>query len=319
MKNLILKIFILGLLVIFSFILIIIFSPPDRNGYLSAIIDKHKLLESIKQPRLIFVGGSNLALGLDSSKIEKELKIPVVNMGLHAGLGLKYMLEDIKSYLKQGDILVIIPEYEHFYSGFGNGDGTLNEALRLYPKNVKYLNFEQYKKLIINFPQFIRKSLQIDLRNIGEKILNRSLREEGNSRKAFNQNGDYIGHLNVKDLNKHIPNTNLIIISKNTKIDNGMISFLNNFKVYATEKSISIYYIFPCIPDGVYKNNKNEIIEFYNYLKSNINITIISNPGNYVFQNDNFFDTVYHLNIFGRAERTKRIVNDLKKVLKISK
>lgn len=73
-------------------------------------------------PRIIFVGGSNLAFGLDSQRIKDSLNINVINYGLHAGIGLKYMVDDISTYARKGDIIVFAPEYSHFYSGLAYGE-----------------------------------------------------------------------------------------------------------------------------------------------------------------------------------------------------
>ena len=63
----------------------------EQDGYLQAYNKKCQLLEDTPSPRIIFVGGSNLAFGLDSQRIKDSLNINVINYGLHAGIGLKYM------------------------------------------------------------------------------------------------------------------------------------------------------------------------------------------------------------------------------------
>lgn len=64
----------------------------EQDGYLQAYNKKCQLLEDTPSPRIIFVGGSNLAFGLDSQRIKDSLNINVINYGLHAGIGLKYMM-----------------------------------------------------------------------------------------------------------------------------------------------------------------------------------------------------------------------------------
>ena len=51
--------------------------------------------------------------------VQTHFGVQVANMGLHAGLGMNYMLYEIKPYLRQGDVLVVVPEYNQF---------TLNSA-----------------------------------------------------------------------------------------------------------------------------------------------------------------------------------------------
>ena len=57
-----------------------------ETGYLAASVDKHHLLVHQPSPRIVFVGGSNLAFGLDSGAIERSLGYHPVNMGLNLGL-----------------------------------------------------------------------------------------------------------------------------------------------------------------------------------------------------------------------------------------
>ena len=63
---------------------------------MAAIIDKHAHADSIKAGKIILAGGSNLAFGIDSKQLEETLGMPVVNLGLHAGLGLHFILEELK-------------------------------------------------------------------------------------------------------------------------------------------------------------------------------------------------------------------------------
>ncbi len=37
-------------------------------------------------------------------------------MGVHAGLGMKYIIDDALPYVNKGDLIVLFPEYEHFYT-----------------------------------------------------------------------------------------------------------------------------------------------------------------------------------------------------------
>src|SRR6266436_7071833 len=71
----------------------------NKTGYLAASIDKHHLLVQQPSPRIVFVGGSNLAFGLDSSEIERSLSYHPINMGLHIGLGLAFMLAEVKPFI----------------------------------------------------------------------------------------------------------------------------------------------------------------------------------------------------------------------------
>lgn len=72
--------------------------PTKRsNDYMEAIIDKHRRVREIKRPKIILCGGLNLAFGINSQEIQNEFAVPVVNLGLHAGLGLQFTLNELKA------------------------------------------------------------------------------------------------------------------------------------------------------------------------------------------------------------------------------
>lgn len=145
MKKFIKKIIflIMGLLGVFLFVIaIFIILPKDDSNYMASLIDKHNLLKQENEERIIFVGGSNLAFGLDSQEIQKYTNKRVINTALHAGIGLKFMIRDIEPFLKTGDVVIIVPEYSHFISkDLYNGEKALTELiLKYYPKGILYLD-----------------------------------------------------------------------------------------------------------------------------------------------------------------------------------
>jgi hypothetical protein len=103
----------------------------ESDNYLLSILEKEKLARTTPSPKILLIGGSNLAFGIDSKEIEDSLGLNVVNMGLYAKLGLKYMLAQARPYIKAGDVAVVVPEYDQFYGEYANGDNTLNTALLL--------------------------------------------------------------------------------------------------------------------------------------------------------------------------------------------
>jgi hypothetical protein len=89
-------------------------TPRASKSLLFANLKKDYLLKNVESPRMIFIGGSNLSFGLDSQKIKISLGINPINTGVHAGIGLKYMLDNTIQYIKNGYIIILIPEYHHF-------------------------------------------------------------------------------------------------------------------------------------------------------------------------------------------------------------
>ena len=75
--------------------LVLLFAiPADHNQYLNAYNHKQRLLNEVPSPRIIFMGGSNTAFGINSRMVEDSLKLPVINHGLHGGIGLRFPMTE---------------------------------------------------------------------------------------------------------------------------------------------------------------------------------------------------------------------------------
>lgn len=81
--------------------------PQYLYGYNASIIDKVNRLRSIEEPKLILVGNSNLPFGIRSDYLEEEIGMPVINLGIHGGLGDPFHENMIKGAINEGDIVVV--------------------------------------------------------------------------------------------------------------------------------------------------------------------------------------------------------------------
>ena len=141
-------VFVLLLLVLLSLSLFFIPDVVSKNSLLAALVDKHTLLQKTKSEKIIFIGGSNLSFGLDSKRISNAFNKPVINMGVHAGMGLEYIVNDVKQYINKGDIVVLMPEYENFYTDNFYGEMELvSVVFDIDPAGKKLLNAKQWQHL----------------------------------------------------------------------------------------------------------------------------------------------------------------------------
>ena len=77
------------------------------DNYNASLIDKVDRLESIDEPKIILVGNSNLAYGINSELIEESMGMPVANLGLHGGLGNKFLERIALLGINEGDLVII--------------------------------------------------------------------------------------------------------------------------------------------------------------------------------------------------------------------
>jgi hypothetical protein len=311
MKKLLLKV----LLLIFLVILILtlansFFISRDDSHHNAAIIDKHKRLENIKSPKIVFVGGSNLTFGLDSKSIEETLGMRTVNMGLHADLGLRYELAEVEPYIKKGDVIVIIPEYEQFFGTCFDGGVTLTWMFFNFPESRKYLkSSEQYFSIFKNYPNLLRNSMFSFFAR--KKEHSYVLSDDVYYRNAFNEYGDIVVHLNKK---RQIPGK-IKSFKLEGDINRDVIPELNNFKAYAEKNGARVFLIHPCLMDIAYKKSEEKINLLHDIMKTDLKIQVLSVPMDYVFSESYFYNSMYHLTGEGREIRTQKIIASLKKTL----
>ena len=288
-------------------------SPIDvESDYMAAIIDKHSRLKETSSPRILLVGGSNIVFGFDSERIEKEFEVPVVNLGLHGGLGMQFIMNELKSILNDGDIICLSLEYSM----------PLDGNYRLQKRTASY--FPEAFDYISNYPDPIKEidSRIKNIRRMANYLYQSAMKTiEGSnslvtddgievySRKAFNSYGDNISHLNKKPPYK----LRIKMVSMNQyykKIDE-----LNKLFHFANKKNAKVYFFYPSYAQTAYEMNKITIVEYQFDIKRDLNIPVLNNPKDFVFNDSLFYDTVYHLNKEGRKIRTEEFINILKKYL----
>jgi len=300
-------IFTLVFLVIIAASLLFIPNKKITDNSLYSNIDKHRRLDSLPSPKIIFVGGSNLAFGLDSKSIEEKTGLPVVNMGLHAGFGLRFTINEVKHAIKQGDIVIFSPVYQYFTSSdISYGEKVLVAlCFDVDKQNLKYIDFGQAIHLISNtisygISKLFPKNLDVMQGNgIGyEKVYKRN---------SFNEFGDENMHWDWQNMPIDTPkDTNQV----NAEIYKRAIDFVVDFKNFV-EKRGATFYIIP--PPFRYSNsliNRNLISNLKTqFLQKNIYFTIPPQECN--MADSLFFNTPYHLNKQGVDIYTEMIIQKI--------
>lgn len=305
MSKLIIKLLILLTMTAVSCSVIIFSAPKNEHSYLYALIDKKKMLESTTSPRIILVGGSNLAFGIDSQRIHKETGFQVVNLGLHAGVGLKYILNEVKPYIRPKDIIILIPEYENYFDNSLNGEQVLVQLLTSMPQEIKNLDSKQLITAMKYTPSVLYDTLESEIRWV---ITSEVFRDPIYNRDGFNRYGDLVTHLN-----RQSKSVNGKLLSTYKSFNSETIKCINDFAKLVDSKGARIYYMFPPIPENSYIHEKIDIV--YREIKTNLIFQVLGTPYDYVLPQNYFFDTLYHLNNTGRSVRTAKVIGALNKII----
>ena len=306
-------IFILAVILLFTPFVVVatsVFATPCQydETFLGELKDKHTRLSSIKEEKIVLIGGSNLAFGIDSAKLQEYVEMPVVNYGLYATIGTKAMLDLSRSYIKNGDIVVICPETEkQTYSLYYNAH-SLWQAMDCDFSILKDVGFSNFGKIIAAMPQFaaekrdfIRKNTKPTPSGIYAKA-------------SFNEYGDIMVERPFNEMPKNY-DTSMPITLNTDLLDKEFIDYLNKYAAYCERQGAKVYFGFSPINADAIISPEEEIIEFYNSLKKELNFPLISDINDYILDSAYFYDTNFHLNSIGALQRTSLLADDLLRVL----
>ena len=275
---------------------LVLLLPRNPTSYFHGFRLKDERLKASSSPKIVLVGGSNVAFGMDSHVLSHEFGVNVVNTGLSAGLGLGFYLNSVEKYIHAGDSVVLSLEYEHYFQMTG-GDLTLCELLFEEPHALRYLGWEHCRTLIEGFGRVCGWRLTKSGGFTPDRIYNA---------KAFNEYGDVVSHLD-----KRPENTDPVSVSWGSaaSVSSTVLERLAQFISHAEKRGARIYILPPSYRDQDYTVNTQNIENIYQTLRTAFPKETLSKPQDFVLNgNEYFFETKYHLNKRGREIRTAKVV-----------
>jgi hypothetical protein len=284
---------------------------PFGKLYLAATIDKDKLLAEQPSPRIVFVGGSNLPMGIDSAEIGRRLGYHPVNMGLHVSLGLDFMLNEAEPSLRAGDVVIVSPEYELFGSQHYPGEADiLFSALEQRPANIKYFSWHNARPLLDGGYALASDILDYDMRCLSGGRDPNALEDPNNvyKRSAFNEAGDVVAHRLLPPKSVEAPSIAAEVSPDSIR---RTINRLNLFAAACQQKGIRVLYSYPTVSDPYFERNRKTLDLIAATLNQQLSFPIIDTPDEHHLPLDEFFDTYYHLLAAGIATRTTHLIERL--------
>ena len=279
------------------------FVPNSRNTYMATIADKMHLLDSIPSPRLILMSGSSMAFGVDSDLLSKELEIPVVNASLHFKLGSRFMMDQLKSSIKKGDIVIIALEY--VITSKGSCEEKLMAA-DFYPPAKNWIHFTSFSEQVGSYTVHRLADFKLLMGEIWSGTRRRPISVDDTTsvffRKCFAKNGDLLGHLNNPQPKFYVPEiSNEVEFSK-------QIKDLNDFEAFAKQKGVKVFFTFPSYVESGFERNMPVIKKIEQQFRNDLKFSILGSPENSVMDDRLFYDNPFHLNAQGRKIFSSRLI-----------
>lgn len=278
--------------------------PPDPDGYFQVGLVKSDLLKNTPSPRIILVGGSNVAFGIDSELMESRLGMPVINLGMHGGIG-RSTYNELREYIQPGDIVVLMPEYIIFWSKeiLEGNDVVLAQWMEYDLNQLRLVDPDRVPMLILTMAQ-IKAT-----RQFASLFLDADLDRGIYNSQNFNSHGDFIGQV---DADKPIKNLQIDPYFNSSDYYMETYHFFEQFNMDAKSKGAVVYFEFPASRALNCKvTGKERLEEFYATLLNWTTIPVLTEMKEICYPNSYFFDTNYHLNGVGRRVMTERIIKDL--------
>jgi hypothetical protein len=282
-------------------------APQQSESYLCAVYDKLELLESTKAPRILLVGGSNVAFGINSALIQEQTGLRPVNLGLHAGLGLAVHLRLAEQHLREGDVVVLMLEYDLLSTDSIDGQAeTIASFVESYPEGSKFFESTAASNGLKSFlDRDALRSAHQWVKRARCRIF--SDKPSVYRRSGFNQYGDMVAH--------HGQRGSLVKTGRLPKASPQRLAqavhILEQFTSVCRERGALVFLSFPPIPEATFQQSENEIKEIHVALEESLDIPIINIPSELVFPLDHFFDTQYHLNRVAADRRSRILANGL--------
>lgn len=294
-----------------------ILPPVYEDTFVGELGDKYERLTSLDEDKIVVVGGSSVAFGLDSKMIEETLGYKVVNFGLYASLGTKLMMDLSLGGIKDGDIVVLAPEInEQTLSLYFNAD----VALQAFDGSFNMLGSVPGD----NLGSMVGRIWSFAADKLAYTLSSNKPENVGAYRKQwFNEYGD-----NTYDR----PYNTMATVTRSISFDfrynkndpycaeyEKFIDYVNEYTRKCEELGATVYFSFPPMCKASLSKTATEenTMYFYNNLASNLNCRVISDINDYILDEGYFFDSEFHLNNAGVVVRTVSLIDDLKRELGI--
>jgi hypothetical protein len=293
---------------------LILMAPGSRailgDTYVAAWTAKHRRLLGPGDRRLVLTGGSNLAFGVDSSRLNAAVDRDTINLGLHGGLGLALMVHEIEDGARPGDLVVLIPEYEHFYGDMMNGELPAAELLRHDWTALPYLSSWRQRKNLVKNSVVMLNAASMALLEKAKATLLRLPEERPYSgtiyrRDAFDVHGDVIGNSDRASLPDRVAASNGRIRGE---FNQAAIDEIVRCAEILSARGVEFVVIYPSVSASYWAVNHDLAERVAARMPRKWTRTT---PAEWVFDDWLFYDSSYHLNQSGRELRTSQLIGVL--------
>lgn len=280
------------------------------ESYYAQLSELYQKLKNTEGKKLVIVGGSNVAFGVDSAQMEATLRecgfdYTVCNFGLYAAVGTSAMLELSRDYIREGDVVVLAiePTSETFSTYFG-----ATAMLKCAESNAEmllHLNGRQQSNVVGNYLAYLQERVEIWRTGILPQA------EGVYAKSSFDDNGDMTYDRSGNAMPLGYDSATPIDL-ENITYETAFVEQVNSYIAEAEQRGAQVLMSFsPMNRGAVVDASEETVYRFFNGLQEQFHCQIISDPYDYILDSGWFYDSNFHLNSPGMEIRTHILTCDI--------
>ena len=281
-------------------------STSGRSTFLEAWSDKHAHVLQPGDHRIIFVGGSNVAFGVDSSIFERQTHRRTINLGLQGAIGLSHMLQEATDVARAGDLVVVMPEYDEFFGDLMDGGLVVIYLLQSNRSALKYVStWPQWRALskhalLANRMATMRRVDQLKLFVRGTPAVDPGPIVYG--REGFDVHGDLLTHLSMPP---DVARVRAACLPIEGDLNPRAFTALSRSAEIVSKRGGQLVVIYPPFARTCWNINRSHVETVAASMPDHLARTT---PFEWVYSDDAFLDTQYHLAGEGRQRHSIKLL-----------
>lgn len=280
------------------------------DSYYAVLPEMYQRLNDAEGPKIVVVGGSNVAFGLDTALLEELLAekgydYTVCSFGLYAAVGVSAMLDMSLDTLKEGDIVILAiePTSETMSTYFGAS--AFWKCAEDAPELLLAVDKDKQAALFGNYISYLQERCNINRSGLLPQA------EGAYAKTSFNERCDLVydraGNTMALGYDTAAP---VDLTSVTASAD--FVEQVNSYCTEAAKKGASVCLSFsPTNRTAIVGNVEESVNAYFQLCNASFACPVISNPNSYILDSGWFYDSNFHLNTAGTVIRTCTLAEDV--------
>lgn len=285
--------------------------PQFGQTYYGQFANMYDALYQTEGKKIVVVGNSAVAFGVDSALVERELQgcgldYKVRNFGLYGALGTKMTVDLSLDGIGEGDVVVFMPELIPQSMSLYFSAEQAWRALDQDKGMISALDSDNRAQLIGTFPKFVAEKYKYALVGgaKGEGVYASSV---------FDERGDMKNYARTENIMQGAYDPDSTFDFETSLIKADFVSYINDYYAKIYGKGAKMYFYFaPINALSVTETGKNNFDGFVDALTEAFDFPLLGDPTDAVMQAEWFYDANVHLNDAGMTTYSLTLVNALK-------